>query len=206
MDAYKPKISFARSLLWLACFAALAAGVTIIVSLILIDFVHGNPDRPKSNALFMMFLFPPIMGLTFVITVFLVFAIPQFLQALLVGALFPRFGRSAFLFVLLVLPVTATIAWYCYDYLIPAFNLGINEGADWRPYQHGITWPRYEKTLASQAVVTTFTLLYSDAVVRRHSRKPIILGALILFVLAGTVLGAKMAQTQIGLIEHRNPT
>jgi hypothetical protein len=42
--------SYARSLLWVALLAAVAIGVAVIVELVFVDFVHGNPHRTQANA------------------------------------------------------------------------------------------------------------------------------------------------------------
>jgi hypothetical protein len=74
--------------------------------------------------------------------------------------------------VLPALPVTAVLTWYCYDYLTPDFNLGINADPDWTPYQHGISIAHYQGALLFQAPVTLFSFLYLDAGFRGASSGP----------------------------------
>jgi hypothetical protein len=100
-----------------------------------VDFIHGNPHKTKANAMQMMVLYPPIMGFIAVIGSLLVFALPQCFQAVVSDALIRRLGRRGQFGILLALPITATLAWYCYDYLTPTdVNLGINAAPDWMPW------------------------------------------------------------------------
>src|SRR5262249_52772651 len=150
------------------------------------DFVHGNPHRTQANALVMMLLFPLLFGFIAVIATFLVFALPQCFQALLTDVLVRRLHRRGLLGVLLALPLTAALAWYCYDYLTPTdVNLGINIGPDWTPYRHGLTRQRYLIMLALQIPITLFSILYLDATNCGRSKKPIIIGALLFIVVVG---------------------
>lgn len=188
MTAPSPSIaSHVRSLFWIALFVAVILGVAIITELVLIDFIHGNPHRTRENVIHMMFLFPAIFSVISLIGVFLVFTIPQVFQAILASV----FGM------LLALPITAIITWYCYDYLTPTdFNLGINVEADWAPYKHGLTMQRYFATLAAQSCVTVFTVLYCSTS-PRISKKSVVLAVLILAIIAGIILGCKMAKGQL---------
>jgi hypothetical protein len=137
-------VAYAQSLVWLTLFIALVFGISILVELVFVDFIQGNPHRTKANAVQMMVLYPPIMGFIAVIGSLLVFALPQCFQAVVSDALTRRLGRRGQFGILLALPITATLAWYCYDYLTPTdVNLGINAGPDWMPYQHGLSLQRY---------------------------------------------------------------
>jgi hypothetical protein len=190
-------ISYAKSLLWVALLMAIFAGVALIVELIFVDFIHGNPHRPKANALQMMLYFPPILGYIAIVVSFLVFTLPQCFQAVLTDILVYRFGRRAQFAALLVLPLTAILTWYCYDYLTPTdFNFGINEGPDWTPYQHGLTLRRYLTMLAVQTPITLFSLAYCNATIRHGSKWPFILAALVLTVLVGVIWGYWRAKGQ----------
>ena len=188
--------SYARSLLWVALLMAVAIGVALIVELVFVDFVHGNPHRTQANATVMM-LFAPIIGsIAFIVTI-LVFALPQCLQATLTDVLLRRLNRRGLLGVLLALPVTAALAWYCFDYFFPKdFNLGINEGPDWTPYQHGLTLQRYLIMVAIQTPITLFSVLYCDATICNRSKKWIIIGAFLFAVLVGVFHGHRRAQVQ----------
>ena len=99
--------------------------------------------------------------------------------------------------VLLALPLTAVLAWYCYDYLTPKdFNLGINESPDWVPYQHGLTLQRYLIMFAIQTLITLFSILNFDAAIRNRAKKPIITCALLFAVVLGVVFGHWIAEAQ----------
>jgi hypothetical protein len=197
MDKSDVYISWLKSFLWMALYIASAHGVTIIVELVLVDFVHGNPHRPQSNALFMMAFYPPLFGVVIMVGTFLVFALPQFLQAALIVTLGPVFGDRARFAVLFVLPLTAILTWYCYDFLTPTdFNLGVNAGSDWQPFEHGLSLSRYMKTLSYQSPVTLFSVLYFEAGLRGRSRKPLLLAALAAAIITGVVWGYGMARAQ----------
>lgn len=88
----------------------------------------------------MVFLLP-VLALVTCIVAILVLALPQFFQAFLTWTLIRQFGEGG-RFSLFALPLTAVLTWYCFDYLtLHDFNLGINESADWRPYEHGLIDP-----------------------------------------------------------------
>jgi len=203
MDRAGLTFSYAKSLLWVAAFAALAVSAILITQLIFIDFVHGNPDRTKSNAIFMMAAFPPILGFLSVLGVLLVFGLAQFVHGVTTYILAPRFGLYSHLFFGLMLPLISIVTWFCFDYLVPSdFNLAINEGPDWTPYQHGMTFQRYLTVLAIQASVTAFTIIYCIAPIRNFSKRRIILGAVVLISVAGTILGYHGAAKQYRFIDH----
>jgi hypothetical protein len=108
-----------------------------------------------------------------------------------------RFGRRSQIAVLLALPLTAVLAWYCFDYLTPSnVNLASYEGADWTPYQHGLTMLRYLIMLTVQAPISLFSLWHHDTTIRNASKKPVILAALVLAVVVGVLLGHSMAKDQ----------
>jgi hypothetical protein len=194
-------VSYVQSLLWIALFFAVAIGAMNVVQLVILDFIHGNPHRSQSNALFMMTVFTPLFGVIVAIGALLVFALPQIFQALLVGILKRAFGDRARFAVLLALPLTAVLTWYCFDYLTPAdFNLGINEGPDWTPYRHGISMARYLTSLGFQAPVTLFGFLYFDAGLKGRARKPVIIAALAIAFVLGAISGFEAAQRQIQLL------
>ena len=190
-------ISYARSLLWLAFFIAVICGVTNIVELLIVDFIHGNPHRTQANAMLMMVLFTPIFGVIAVIASLIVFAIPQCFQAVLSGVLVQRFGRGAHFGVLLALPLTAALSWYCFDYTSPwDMNLGINVGPDWSMHRHGLTEQRYLIALEVQAPLTLFSILYCDASIRHSPKRSIILAALAMAIILGAILGHDLAKSQ----------
>jgi hypothetical protein len=189
--------AYAQSLLWVALFMAIAGGVANIVQLLFVDFIHGNPHRTQDNALFMMAAFAPVVGVAALVGSFLVFALPQFFQAMLIGVLGRPLGPRARFVVLPALPLTAILTWTCYYYLIPAdFNVDINPDPDGTPYQHGLTLARYLKTLAIQAPITLFSFWHFDAGFRGRSRKPAVLAALAFALVVGGIMGYVMAVEQ----------
>lgn len=151
----------------------------------------------------MMALVPLLICIVAPIGIFIIFSASQIIQGLMMRALHPRLGRYSYVFIGLSVPVISLVTWYCYDYLTPTdFNLGINEGADWVPYQHGINLARYLATLAGQGFITIFTLLYFDAAVHHRSRKTVILGVLFLAIIIGVPLGYREAINQYQFIDH----
>jgi hypothetical protein len=190
-------VAYMQSLLWLAFFIAVFFGISIIVELVFVDFIRGNPNRTKENALSMMAFYPLLLGIIAIIGSFLVFTVPQFFQAVVTDGLVSLFGCRARLGVLLVLPLTAILAWYCYDYLTPThFNLGINASPDWTPYQHGLTMQRYVTMLAIQTPISLFSFWYCDALLRSAPKKWAILTALAIAIVAGVIWGHELAKNQ----------
>ncbi|MBK3816439.1 hypothetical protein [Paraburkholderia nemoris] len=198
-----PSLVFCESLFWIAVLVAVALSISIVVSLILIDFVHGNPNRTKGNAGMMMIFTPLIIFIAAPIGILVVFSASQTVQGLMMRLLHPRFGRYAYVFVGLMVPFISILTWYCYDYLTPTdFNLGINEGADWVPYQHGINLKRYMAIFFAQGFVTIFTLMYFEAAAYYRSRKAVVLGALFLAIVIGAFLGHRQAINQYQFINQ----
>jgi hypothetical protein len=190
-------VSYSQSLLWIALLMAVVVCVAIIVELVFVDFIHGNPHRTKANALLRMLYTPPILAIVAIVGSFLVFTLPQCFQAIVADVLVRRFGRRSQFGILLALPLTAALAWYCYDYLTPTdFNLAINLPEDWTPYQHGLTLSRYLTMLKVQTPITMFSLLYCDAAIRQASQKSVILAALVLAVVVGVIWGHLLANGQ----------
>ncbi len=95
-------------MLWAALWAAVVAETSIIVSLWVIDFVHGNPNRTQANALEMMLMSIPFFAIVAVIGIVLVFGVSQFLQAVALGAFVRRFQMRLGVVALLTLPAAAS--------------------------------------------------------------------------------------------------
>jgi len=188
---------YAASLAWIAGLVAIAIVTTSLVKLVFVDFVHGNPHRTRENVIEMLVISPPLFCLLAVIGVTLVFGPSQWFQALAFRALANRFGSKAEFFMLLVWPVAAVITWYSFDYLTPSnFNLGINVGPDWTPYQHGLTIHRYWAAVAAQAPVTLFTVNYVRTAAGGLPRKALIYATLAAAVVAGVIFGHHLALNQ----------
>jgi hypothetical protein len=193
--------AYAHSLLWIVLFMAVTVGVSSIAHLVFFDVIHGNPHRTHGDVISMMLVETPILGVIAAIGSILVFALPQVFQAALVAVLHRKFGSRARFAVIPALPLAAVLTWYCYDYLTPSdFNLGINAGPDWTPYQHGISISRYLGALTFQAPVTLFGLMYVDAGFRGASRWLILTAALTIAIVVGGLFGYVTAQEQIALL------
>lgn len=191
---------FVKSLLWMGFFLALTLAIGIVVSVILLDFVHGNPHRPKSNAISMMEFDPLLFGAIAMAGVLIVFSLSQAIQGMMMRFLYPRFGRNAYIYIGLAIPLISIITWYCYDYLTPTGTLGIDAGADWAPYQHGITLKRYLLTLVCQGIVTAFSIFNFDVGIRNQSKTSVLLGIVLLTIIVGETLGYRNAMTQINIL------
>ena len=144
----------------------------------------------------MMVFYTPIFGIIAIIRSIIVFALPQFCQAFLIRFLTQTFGDRARFYVLLALPLTAILTWYCYDFSTLDFTFAPNGDSDWTPYQHGLTTRRYLMSLAIQAPVTLFSFLYFNAGSRRRKRT-VLLAALALAVVIGGIWGHMSAEDQI---------
>jgi hypothetical protein len=188
-------VSYLQSLIWVALFMALSGSEANIVELLFIDFVHGNPHRTRENAIFMMKAYTPELGVITMIGTFLVFTLPQCFQAEVVSALDQKFGDRARSWALLALPLTAVLTRYCYDYLTPS-NLCF-AGNCVEEYEQGLSLSRYMTTLAIQTPITLFSFLYSNACLRGHSKTPILLAALAVALVAGSIWGYLMARGQL---------
>jgi hypothetical protein len=93
--------------------------------------------------------------------------------------------------------MTVILAWYSYDYLTPTdFYLGINVGADWIPYQHGLTRQRYLAMFTIQAPTSLFSVLHCHASIHSSPKKMMVGAALLLAVLAGVIYGYELAKNQ----------
>ncbi|WP_322092343.1 hypothetical protein [Paraburkholderia bannensis] len=192
---------FCESVFLIAALVATALSISMVVSLIFTDFIHGNPNRTKENAEMMMATYPLICFIFAPIGIFIVFSATQIIQGLTMSALHSRFGRYTYIVVGLLVPFVSILAWYCYDYLTPSnLNLAINEGADWVPYQHGINLKRYLAILSAQGGITIFTLIYFEAAVYHQSRRTVILGFLFLAIAVGVFLGHRHAIGQYQFI------
>jgi hypothetical protein len=191
MSKFTIHVSYIQSLLWIALFMAVLSAETNIVELLFVDFVHGNPHRTLENALFMIEAYAPVFGVIAFIGTFLVFTLPQFFQAELVGASDRLFGDRAQFAALPALPLTAVLTWYCYDYLtpsVPNFAGNLTE-----LYEHGLSLSRYATTLAIQTPVTLFSSLCLNAQIGGRSKAPLLLAALAIMLVAGGIRGYLMA-------------
>lgn len=187
-------VSYMQSLLWIALLTALISAERNIVELVLTDFVHGNPHRTQGNAISMMKAFTPVAGIIAFIGTFLVFTLPQFFQAEVVGALDQIFGDRARFAVWPALPLTAVLTWYCSDYLTPS-NLCF-AGNCMEAYEHGLSISRYMTALAIQTPITLFTLLYFNTDLSGRSKKPVLLAALAIAIVIGGLSGYVRALAQ----------
>ena len=181
--------SYAQSFAWVVGLVAAVFAVGNITAVIGADFIHTNPYRPLSNSIDMIVVLSPIIMLIVGGASLITFFVPQCLEALWAGQLTQRLGDRARFLVLLAVPLTAVLTWYCYDYFLPEISLGIYDGPDWVPYQHGLTPSRYAKALAVQTPLSLFNILYFDSVGRSRYRKIVLLIALAAVVVVGAAQG-----------------
>jgi hypothetical protein len=178
---------YMQSFLWITFLFVVIQTIQFNVEILFVDFIHGNPHRPLSNALSMMEIDTPIFAIVDVIGCLLVLALSQCLQAALIHIFQPAYGCGARYVVFPALPVTAVVTWYCYDYLTPS-NVCFG-GCDMPLYEHGISISRYLKALAFQIPITLFSFLYFAAGLRGAPKWPLIAAALAIAVVAGGVWG-----------------
>jgi len=189
--------SYAQSLIWAVAFLTIASIAIVIAEVLILDFVHDLPYRSRDNAIFILTFSTPIFAISAIIASFLAFAPSQFFQALVLGGSDWLFGQTRFL-VLQVLPLTAVLTWYCYDYLTPSdIKLAISGGRHLLPHQHGLTTSRHITTLAIQAPITLFSFLYFETGIRGPSKKPILIAALAAAIVVGAIQGFATAQMQL---------
>jgi hypothetical protein len=197
MEAKAVSILYLKSLAFILLFIAITISISQIIELIFVDFIHGNPHRTTSNAIEMMFFMTPFVALVSTVAALLILALPQSFEAFLTWKMTRQIGDRGHFSTLVALPLTAVLTWYCYDYLTPSdFNLGINEGADWKPYEHGLTLSRFAAVLTTQTLVTLFNFCYVRTHVRQLPKKIVILPVLGLALVLGCVLGYRAALNQ----------
>lgn len=123
--------SYAKALVWCALFYGLVSGVAGIVELIIVDFIHINPHRMREATLMTMALSTPMIFLIVFLGIFIIFGLPQILQAKTVRAIMVRFGDQYENSIIMILPITAVVTWYCYEYLAPTnCNFGFTLASD----------------------------------------------------------------------------
>ena len=177
--------SYVISLAWITLLLFISGCIINTVKTLLI-FFHRTLI---AQDLVMLLVIPLFLGVIAIGGTLLVFAVPQIVQAILAHALVRSFDRRGLVGVVLVLPLTVVLTWYCYDYWTPSMQLSINEGPDWRPWQHGLTVELYLTTLAVQTPITLFGVLHCDAAMRDRSTNSVVVGALYSVIVFGVVWG-----------------
>ncbi len=180
MESRAIVVSYMQSLLWVALFVALTTGASIIARLVFFDLIHGNSDRTITDVIEVAALSVPLIGVIIAIEFFMVFTLPQLFQTAAIMVLHRIFGNRARLIVLLLLPMTAVLTWFCYDYLTLSLA----------PNDHGVSGVGYFAALASQTAVTAFSVLYFEVGIRGGSKKPVLAAAVAIVLLAGGIWGA----------------
>lgn len=196
--ARKTTISYSQSfcLVVIAVIAFFTIGT--VVHLIFVDFVHGNPHRPQSNAVSMMLLFPFLFSVITLVGVTLLFGLSQILQLLVVNAALKGFGWRGRFAGLVALPAIAIISWYCYDYLAPTdFTFMDITPSDWKP---GV---RYLIILVAQAAFTLFNVLWFEATIVKKFRGHLVVALLLVAVALGGIGGYATALQQNELIDAK---
>ncbi|MEI7875932.1 MAG: hypothetical protein WCK95_27685 [Alphaproteobacteria bacterium] len=189
-DLHEVGTSFFFSLLWTAVIITAGLFFQLVVNVLWIDFLHVNPNRSQTHAASLPFLFAPFNFLLAVIGVALTFGVSQSAQAVLTRFLLTKFGLPGTWAVALSIPIAAVVTWYCFDYLTPS-DAANEVGDDWRPYQHGLTWARYQMICAAQSCVTLFSLvqLHLRANGRSREKRNLLLFLVLLASFAGAIAG-----------------
>ena len=151
--------SFFTSLTWVPVTMSCAIFFALSADVVNVDFLHTNFNRTQSSAALMPFIFAPFCLIITSFGIALTFGCSQFVQAFLANKLIQKYGSRGLYGIVLSVPLVAVLSWYCFDYLTPSdFNLGINEGPEWTPYQHGLTMERYLTMLGIQSCLTLLSL------------------------------------------------
>ncbi len=185
--------SYLKSLVWIATFVAIAAFFQMCADVLCVDFLHVNPHRTQSNAGLIPLLFTPFVFVIVLLVLALSFGVTQLVQALLTKCMIQKFRRSGLYAPIIGIPLWALLSWYCYDYLtLHDFNLGINEGPEWIPYHHGLTFDRYLIMLLIQSGITLFSFcqLILEIKNRPTARKNLLLALAMFASIAGALDGA----------------
>nr|WP_294554402.1 hypothetical protein [uncultured Rhodopila sp.] len=183
-----------QSLLWLALLTAAAGSVGQFTEILLVDFVHGNPHRARGNALEMMALFTPIMGLLAQASALMTYTVPQLFQAAVSRVFAAHCGTPGYVTILLALPATAFITCYSLFYfIVPLFDTLSPDGGS---FPHALTAENYRMALAVQAPATIFAAAYEGAASGRLHWKTVVGLAAGLAVVAGVAAGSHAASGQ----------
>ena len=191
MSKYSVAVAYTQSLFLVAFFASVAISVSLAIRFEFFGLIYNNPDQTADAMNLMALPLLPLLAMTKVIGTLLIFGLPQLFQATTVGLLMRPFGSLARFVVVVVLPLTAVVTWYCYYYLTPAnSDLGVNAAHDWLPFTVGRTsLGCYVMALKFQAAVTLFSFLYFEASFRGMSRTPVVLLALSIVITTGAAWG-----------------
>ena len=196
-----------RSLLWVAVTVAFAAFSLLATETIKIDFLNINPHRSQSHAASLPFIFGFVFLIITTILTAITFSLSQITQAITGRISIQQFGERGFYIVAAATPLMAILSWYCYDYLTPSdFNLGINEGANWVPYQHGLTIQRYLVMLGLQSYVTIFSIvrLKFEICDQNLAKKKFLIAAIVVASTIGVAAGIFKTQPNLSAQSH-NP-
>lgn len=181
---------FFTSLLWIVVAITCASFFDSVANIIKIDFLHVNPYRTQSHAVWLPFMFTPFAFIIVLFGVAISFGSTQFAQAFLTTRLVQKYGIRGLYCILLSVPLMTIISWYCYDYLTPSnVNLGINCGPEWVPYEHGLTMKRYLIMLLLQAFITLFSLSRLFAALKGRFETTILLALLSIASILGFIRG-----------------
>lgn len=180
--------------------ATFALFFLMVTEVIKVDFLNINPYRSQTHAASLPFLFGLIFLIPSAFVVFTTFSISRLAQAMIDSLSIQQFGMRSYRIVVGTTPLMAILSWYCYDYLTPSdFNLGINEGADWVPYLHGLTVQRFLIMLGLQSFVTIFSIVRLRFEIVGHdvAKKRFILAAIGFASIVGVAAGMLKAQSNV---------
>jgi MFS family permease len=165
----------------------------MIPHLFTVFFIQHNPPRSQAIVVETMFLLTPIISAIAAATTLLTFAIPQYAQRLLENVPLQRVGRKYDIGILLTLPVTALLSWYCFDYIVMSGLSTMFQDDDDQSYEHGITPRRYLLAVGAQTVMTLISLFYS----RFRPRSAVRRGSAIAAAALGLGVGMMPGHSQV---------
>jgi hypothetical protein len=189
-----------KSLLWLSIIITSLMFFLMVAHTIKIDFLSINPHRSQGHAMTLPFIFGPVFLLMVLIVIYMTFSISQMAQAIILHTSIQELWKHEFYIVAATTPLMAILSWYCYDYLTPSdFNFGINDGADWVPYQHGLTIERYLVMFALQSCVTLFSIMCLKFEISGHqlAKKKLLLAAIVFTSIVGVAAGISKTQPNV---------
>jgi len=189
MGAKEVGFIYLKSLGWISVAIAFTVAIYLSLEFLITDFIHQNPNRTISDSVWMHVVSIPIFAVITCVLATLVLVLPQSFEAFWTWVMAPQVGVRGKFSTVFALPLTAIVTWYCYDYLTPSnMNLGVNEGADWVPYEHGLTFGRYAAALACQAPVTLFNIGYLKAHMQKAPKRRVVLMVLGLAVVIELII------------------
>ncbi len=206
MSKNSAAISYGQSLLWISLFAAIASVAIVFVEFAFFELRYGSPGPTFKDLLLALAVFLPFTAVLAILGVLEILALPQLFQVAAVSLLKRPFGERARFAVLPLLPLTACITWWCYDYLIPPnLNPTTALGPNWFPPTKGMLVSHYQAAFLFQALATSLSFLHFELKFRSRSRKPLLLIAFAIFVALGAGWGYHDVKFEIEMSKNSPP-